>query len=83
MDELAGHGAIRAVFEDLGGYGALASQQGEGGEGPLVGHLQRTNIQLAAIGVFVAMWLILRRGATPAFPGTADTSAPPAEPSGE
>ena len=32
MDELAGHGAIRAVFEDLGGYGALASQQGEGGE---------------------------------------------------
>ncbi len=38
---------------------------------------------MAAIGVFVAMWLILRRGATPAFPGTADTSAPPAEPSGE
>ena len=52
MDELAGHGAIRAVFEDLGGYGALASQQGAAGDGPLVGHLQRTNIQLAAIGVF-------------------------------
>jgi hypothetical protein len=42
MDELAEHGAIRAVFEDLGGYGALTSQQG--GAGPLVGHLQRTNI---------------------------------------
>lgn len=52
MDEWTEHGAIRAVFEDLGGYGALASQQGGGGEGPLVGHLQRTNIQLAAIGVF-------------------------------
>jgi AcrR family transcriptional regulator len=50
MDELAEHGAIRAVFEDLGGYGALTSQQG--GEGPLVGHLQRTNIQLAAIPLF-------------------------------
>ncbi|WP_277373910.1 TetR/AcrR family transcriptional regulator [Pseudomonas sp. AA-38] len=46
MDE---HGAVRAVFEDLGGYGALARQ---GSDGPLVGHLQRTNIQLAAIPVF-------------------------------
>ncbi|ARS50465.1 TetR/AcrR family transcriptional regulator [Ectopseudomonas hydrolytica] len=52
MDELTERGAIRAVFEDLGGYGALAPQQGSGSEGPLVGHLQRTNIQLAAIGVF-------------------------------
>lgn len=47
MDELA---AVQAVFEDLGGYGALAGQRG--GEGPLVGHLQRTHIQLAAIAVF-------------------------------
>ena len=59
MDELAGHGAIRAVFEDLGGYGALASQQGAAGDGPLVGHLQRTNIQLAAIGVFARKGLEL------------------------
>jgi AcrR family transcriptional regulator len=43
-------GVVRAVFEDLGGYGALAQEQGC--EGPLVGHLQRTNIQLAAIPVF-------------------------------
>ncbi|MBH9341939.1 TetR family transcriptional regulator [Pseudomonas aeruginosa] len=42
---------LQAVFEDLGGYGALARQAGQG-EGPLVGHLQRTNIQLAAIPVF-------------------------------
>ena len=48
MDE---HGAVRAVFEDLGGYGALA-RQGSGLDGPLVGHLQRTNIQLAAISLF-------------------------------
>lgn len=48
----AEHGAVRAVFEDLGGYGAVARQQGESMEGPLVGHLQRTNIQLAAIAVF-------------------------------
>lgn len=39
---------LQAVFEDLGGYGALARQAAQG-EGPLVGHLQRTNIQLAAI----------------------------------
>ncbi|OEC46752.1 TetR family transcriptional regulator [Pseudomonas sp. 1D4] len=44
-------GAVLAVFEDLGGYGAVARQQGEGG-GPLVGHLLKTNIQLAAIPVF-------------------------------
>ncbi|HLD67856.1 MAG TPA: TetR/AcrR family transcriptional regulator [Pseudomonas sp.] len=48
----AEQGALRAVFEDLGGHGAVARQQGEAGEGPLVGHLQRTNIQLAAIPVF-------------------------------
>ncbi|MBI7155211.1 TetR family transcriptional regulator [Pseudomonas aeruginosa] len=42
---------LQAVFEDLGGYGALARQAAQG-EGPLVGHLQRTNIQLAAIPVF-------------------------------
>ncbi len=51
QQELAGLGAVQAVFEDLGGYGALAQQQ-QGGEGPLVGHLQRTHIQLAAIAVF-------------------------------
>ncbi|MGH8355017.1 MAG: TetR/AcrR family transcriptional regulator, partial [Pseudomonas sp.] len=50
--ERAEQGALRAVFEDLGGYGAVARQQGVAGEGPLVGHLQRTNIQLAAIPVF-------------------------------
>lgn len=50
--ELAEQGAVRAVFEDLGGYGAVARQQGVVGEGPLIGHLQRTNIQLAAISVF-------------------------------
>jgi len=50
--EGAEQGALRAVFEDLGGYGAVARQQGAAGEGPLVGHLQRTNIQLAAIPVF-------------------------------
>jgi len=44
--------AVQAVFEDLGGYGALHRQQEQGGEGPLVGHLQRTHIQLAAIAVF-------------------------------
>lgn len=44
--------AVRAVFEDLGGHDVLL-RQGEAGEGPLVGHLQRTNIQLAAIPVFV------------------------------
>jgi AcrR family transcriptional regulator len=47
---LAELGAVRAVFEDLGGYGAVAQQQD--GDGPLIGHLQRTNIQLAAIPVF-------------------------------
>ncbi|MBM7060137.1 TetR/AcrR family transcriptional regulator [Pseudomonas sp. UL073] len=51
--EVAGElGAVRAVFEDLGGHDVLL-RQGEGAEGPLVGHLQRTNIQLAAIPVFV------------------------------
>lgn len=50
MDE-SERGAIFAVFEDLGGYGAVARQQAEA-EGPLVGHLLRTNIQLAAIPVF-------------------------------
>ncbi|MDP3815892.1 TetR/AcrR family transcriptional regulator [Pseudomonas sp.] len=49
---LAELGAVRAVFEDLGGYGAVAQQQEQDGEGPLIGHLQRTNIQLAAIPVF-------------------------------
>lgn len=53
MDE---HGAVRAVFEDLGGYGALA-RQGGGSDGPLVGHLQRTNIQLAAIPLFASKGL--------------------------
>ncbi|MDF3936150.1 TetR/AcrR family transcriptional regulator [Pseudomonas citronellolis] len=48
-------GAVLAVFEDLGGFGALARQ--EGGEGPLVNHLQRANIQLASIPVFVARGL--------------------------
>jgi AcrR family transcriptional regulator len=48
-------GAVRAVFEDLGGYGAVAQEQE--GEGPLVGHLQRTNIQLAAIPVFACKGL--------------------------
>lgn len=47
MEQLA---AVQAVFEDLGGYGALAGQRA--GDGPLVGHLQRTHIQLAAIAVF-------------------------------
>lgn len=51
--ELTELGALRAVFEDLGGHGAVARQQEQVGEGPLVGHLQRTNIQLAAIPVFV------------------------------
>jgi AcrR family transcriptional regulator len=54
-------GAVRAVFEDLGGYGAVALQQGvaldAGGEGPLLGQLQRTNIQLAAIPVFASKGL--------------------------
>lgn len=49
-------GAVLAVFEDLGGYGALARQEGSG-EGPLVNHLQRANIQLASIPVFVARGL--------------------------
>jgi AcrR family transcriptional regulator len=48
--DMAESSAIRAVFEDLGGYGAVARQQGDE---PLVGHLQRTNIQLAAIPMFV------------------------------
>ena len=52
----AGQGAVRAVFEDLGGYGAVAQQRGAeldaGADGPLLGQLQRTNIQLAAIPVF-------------------------------
>lgn len=50
------NGAVRAVFEDLGGYSAVAQQRGAeldaGAEGPLLGQLQRTNIQLAAIPVF-------------------------------
>jgi AcrR family transcriptional regulator len=50
------NGAVRAVFEDLGGYGAVAQQRGAeldgGADGPLLGQLQRTNIQLAAIPVF-------------------------------
>lgn len=50
-------GAVRAVFEDLGGYGAVAREQRVGLEGPLVGHLQRTNIQLAAIAVFASKGL--------------------------
>ena len=49
---LAELGAVRAVFEDLGGYGAVAQQQEQDSDGPLIGHLQRTNIQLAAIPVF-------------------------------
>ena len=49
---LAELGAVRAVFEDLGGYGAVAQRQEQDGDGPLIGHLQRTNIQLAAIPVF-------------------------------
>lgn len=49
-------GAVLAVFEDLGGYGALARQDGCA-EGPLVQHLQRANIQLASIPVFVAKGL--------------------------
>lgn len=48
--------AVSAVFEDLGGFGALA-RQAEHTEGPLVGHLQRANIQLASIPVFVAKGL--------------------------
>ncbi len=55
--EGAQSGAVRAVFEDLGGYGAVAREQGGGGDGPLVGHLQRTNIQLAAIPVFASKGL--------------------------
>mgnify|MGYP003589839735 CR=1 FL=1 len=43
-------GVVRAVFEDLGGVQAVAREQGEG---PLVSHLQRNNIQLAASPVFV------------------------------
>ncbi|PTQ71726.1 TetR/AcrR family transcriptional regulator [Pseudomonas sp. GV071] len=50
--EKAVQGAVLAVFEDLGGYGAVARQQGEVADGPLVGHLQRINIQLTAIPVF-------------------------------
>lgn len=54
--QAAENGAVRAVFEDLGGYGAVAQQRGAeldtGAEGPLLGQLQRTNIQLAAIPVF-------------------------------
>ncbi|WP_416310671.1 TetR/AcrR family transcriptional regulator [Pseudomonas sp. W03] len=45
--------AVSAVFEDLGGIGAVARQS----DGPLVGHLQRANIQLASIPVFVAKGL--------------------------
>lgn len=48
--------AVSAVFEDLGGVGAVV-RQAEHGEGPLVGHLQRANIQLASIPVFVAKGL--------------------------
>lgn len=48
--------AVRAVFEDLGGYTALARQDGCA-EGPLVSHLQCANIQLASIPVFVARGL--------------------------
>lgn len=55
--EGAQSGAVRAVFEDLGGYGAVAREQSGGAEGPLVGHLQRTNIQLAAIPVFASKGL--------------------------
>lgn len=50
------NGAVRAVFEDLGGYGAVALQRGNeldaDAQGPLLGQLQRTNIQLATIPVF-------------------------------
>ncbi|CAD5108662.1 TetR/AcrR family transcriptional regulator [Zestomonas carbonaria] len=45
-------GAVRAVFEELGGHEVLLRQPGADAD-PLVGHLQRTNIQLAAIPVFV------------------------------
>lgn len=55
--EGAHSGAVRAVFEDLGGYGAVAREQNGAVEGPLVGHLQRTNIQLAAIPVFASKGL--------------------------
>lgn len=55
--ELVEQGAIRAVFEDLGGHRGVARQQ-EADEGPLLGHLQRTNIQLAAIPVFVHKGLV-------------------------
>ena len=48
--ETSEQGGVRAVFEDLGGFNAVR-QQGES-EGPLVGHLLRANIQLAAIPVF-------------------------------
>lgn len=50
-------GAVRAVFEDLGGYSAVARQQDSALVGPLAGHLQRTNIQLAAIPVFASKGL--------------------------
>lgn len=54
-------GAVRAVFEDLGGYGAVALQRGAEldarAQGPLLGHLQRTNIQLAAVAVFASKGL--------------------------
>ncbi|MDP3846461.1 MAG: TetR/AcrR family transcriptional regulator [Pseudomonas sp.] len=55
--EATENGAVRAVFEDLGGYGAVARQQGAQVEGPLLGHLQRTNIQLAAIPMFASKGL--------------------------
>jgi AcrR family transcriptional regulator len=55
------NGAVRAVFEDLGGYGAVALQRGgeldAAAPGPLLGQLQRTNIQLAAIAVFASKGL--------------------------
>lgn len=51
------NGAVRAVFEDLGGYRAVARQRGGEAEGPLLGHLQRTNIQLAAIPLFASKGL--------------------------
>ena len=39
--EGAQSGAVRAVFEDLGGYGAVAREQSGGAGGPLVGHWER------------------------------------------
>ncbi len=56
--ERAEQGAVRAVFEDLGGYNAIARQQGDTADGPLVGHLQRINIQLAAIPLFARKGLV-------------------------